>query len=525
MRDLLCAVDVGTGSARAGIFDARGRSLGRGEQAIAMHRPRENFAEHDSADIWRAVCAAVRSARDHAGVAAGRVAAIGFDATCSLVVRGRDGGQLPVSPGGDSRWDTIVWIDHRAIAEADECTATGHRLLASVGGAMSPEMQTPKLMWLKRHAPESWAQAGYLGDLADFLTLQATGDPARSQCTLACKWAYAPQDGGWQDDFLHAVGLDDLREKGRLPAQAVPVGSDLGALSAEAAEALGLTTGCRVASGMIDAYAGALGALAGYTGVDDGRHAALIAGTSSCVMAITDEPRPIPGGWGPYPGAALPGKWIVEAGQSATGALLDHVVRGHGAGGDPDRAMHARIAARVSELRAGDGEIAPRLHVLPDFHGNRSPLADPHAVGVISGLTLDASFDGLCRLYWRTAVAIALGVRHVLEALKGSGYAIDTLHVAGGHTRNPLLMQLYADVTGCAVIEPQADDAVLLGTAVTAATAAGIYADVEAACTAMRSQGRRWEAGPGGDRFERDYRVFLEMHRQRQALDAIIRAG
>ncbi|TIT83677.1 MAG: ribulokinase, partial [Mesorhizobium sp.] len=82
----------------------------------------------------------------------------------------------------------------------------------------------------------------------------------------------------------------------------------------------------------------------------------------------------------------------------------------------------------------------------------------------VSGLTLDSSFDSLCKLYWRTAVGIALGVRHVLEALNENGYLIDTLHVTGGHTKNPLLMELYADATGCTVIEPLADEAVLLGT-------------------------------------------------------------
>ena len=118
------------------------------------------------------------------------------------------------------------------------------------------------------------------------------------------------------------------------------------------------------------------------------------------------------------------------------------------------------------ELRAAEGlDLAGRLHVLPDFHGNRSPLADPHALGVISGLTLDASFDSLCRLYWRTCVAIALGVRHILETLNASGFVIDTLHVTGGHTKNPLLMELYADAIGCTVVEPLADEAVLTGTA------------------------------------------------------------
>ena len=105
-------------------------------------------------------------------------------------------------------------------------------------------------------------------------------------------------------------------------------------------------------------------------------------------------------------------------------------------------------------------DLAGRLHVLPDFHGNRSPLADPHAVGVISGLTLDSSFDSLCRLYWRTAVSIALGVRHILQTLNERGYGIDTLHVTGGHIKNPLLMELYADAAGCTVIEPAAEDAV-----------------------------------------------------------------
>ena len=101
------------------------------------------------------------------------------------------------------------------------------------------------------------------------------------------------------------------------------------------------------------------------------------------------------------------------------------------------------IIERVAWLRRSEGVgLARRLHVLPDFHGNRSPLGDPEALGVVSGLTLDSDFDSLCRLYWRTAVGIALGVRHILETLAPQGYATDRLLVTGGHTRNPLLMEL-----------------------------------------------------------------------------------
>ncbi|HEV7277625.1 MAG TPA: FGGY-family carbohydrate kinase [Devosiaceae bacterium] len=526
MPRLLAAVDVGTGSARAGIVDPTGNLLARAELPIAMRRADANHAEHDSEQIWSAVCGAVRRALGMAGARPEEVAGISFDATCSLVVRDREGAPLGVSRDGGDNWDTIVWLDHRALGEAAECTASGHRVLDYVGGAMSPEMEVPKLMWLKRHLPGQWARAGRFFDLADFLTWRASGNAARSQCTLTCKWTYlGHEEPGWQRDFLAGVGLEDMLERGGLPERATPIGSDLGPLTAAAARDLGLGTGCRVGAGLIDAHAGALGVL-GAMAADVGevdRHLSLIAGTSSCVMALSAEARPMSGVWGPYYGAVLPQAWLNEAGQSATGALLDHLIRWHGAGGEPDAARHRAIIARILELRAAEGpDLAPRLHVLPDFHGNRSPLGDPQALGVISGLTLDSDFDSLCRLYWRAAVAIALGVRHILETLNGRGYAIDTLLVTGGHTRNPLLMELYADATGCTVIEPSTQDATLLGVGMVAATAAGLHDSLGAAAAAMQRGGEARQPDPGRRaQYDRDYAIFLRMLEQRQEIDQL----
>ncbi|WP_424592771.1 FGGY-family carbohydrate kinase [Bradyrhizobium sp.] len=526
MDRLVAAVDVGTGSARAGILGADGRLLGRHEQPIAMNRPASDFAEHDSEQIWNAVCAAMRGALKAASADPASIAGISFDATCSLVVRDRLGRPLPVSPGGEARWDTIVWLDHRALAEADECTRSGHAVLDFIGGVMSPEMETPKLMWLKRHMPATWQAAGHFFDLADFLTWKASGSRERSQCTLTCKWAFLGHlEQGWRRDFFAAVGISDMIDRGQLPERASPIGKDLGALTQQAARELGLTTSCRVGVGVIDAHAGTVAVLGGLAGDRSGieRHLSLIGGTSSCVMSLSPTERPTPGIWGPYFGVVLPGLWVNEGGQSVTGALLDHVIRNHGAGGEPDAAMHARVIARVQQLRMAEGlDFADRLHVLPDFHGNRSPLGDPHARGVISGLTLDASFDGLCKLYWRTSVAIALGIRHILDALNERGFTIDTLHVSGGHVKNPLLMELYADATGCALEVPLAEDTMLLGTAMVAATAAGLYPDLMQACAAMQRGSRKSYANPDARmRFDRDYRVFLKMHEQRRALEAL----
>jgi ribulose kinase len=156
--------------------------------------------------------------------------------------------------------------------------------------------------------------------------------------------------------------------------------------------------------------------------------------------------------------------------------------------------MHARVVARVQQLRLAEGgDFADRLHVLPDFHGNH-----------------------------RTAVAIALGVRHILDVLNARGFAIDTLHISGGHVNNPLLMELYADATGCTLDVPLAEDTMLLGTAMIAATAAGLYPDLMLACAAMRRGSRKTDPNPRQRaRFNRDYRVFLKMHEQRRALEAL----
>ena len=185
--------------------------------------------------------------------------------------------------------------------------------------------------------------------------------------------------------------------------------------------------------------------------------------------------------------------------------------------------MHDRIVRRIAELRRAEGDsLGGRIHVLPDFHGNRSPLADPHALGVISGMTLDASFDGLCRLYWRTSVGIALGIRHILERMRDYGYVPDTLHVAGGHVKNSVLMELYSDVTGCKVVIPKMNETVLLGTAIAASVSCGIHESLGVAGAAMYPGGH--ERLPNAEKtklYDRDYRRFLAMYRHRAELDAM----
>jgi FGGY-family pentulose kinase len=330
MGEAFIGVDVGTGSARAGIFAADGRLLASSQRAIAIWREPGEIVEHSSRDIWDAVCAAVRAAVAQAGVAPGDVAGLSFDATCSLVVLDAQGGSLPVGPSGDGDRDTIVWMDHRAILEADEINAGGHDALRYVGGTISPEMQSPKLKWLARHAPETFARAGHFFDLTDFLTYRATGSLARSACTVTCKWTYLAHERRWSRDFFESVGLSALGGQAfaRIGTDVVEPGTALAnGLTADVAEAMRLRPGIPVAAGLIDAHAGALGTMGGALDgapADPRRRLALILGTSSCCMAVSDEPRFIRGVWGPYFSAVLPDKWLTEGERVRRGSRPSH---------------------------------------------------------------------------------------------------------------------------------------------------------------------------------------------------------
>jgi len=504
------AVDVGTGSARAGVFDpSDGRKVGYATHPIRMWRPRTDFAQHSSADIWNAVGACVRTAISESRVPPETVAGLAFDATCSLVVLDRNGNPLTVSPDAEPEQDTIVWMDHRAVAEADFINAGNHDVLRYVGGAISPEMEPPKLLWLKRNLPETWAKAGRFFDLADFLAYAATGTNTRSLCTHVCKWTFLGHEDRWDDGFLAAIGLDDLRAENKAGDRIRPLGEPLGSLTPAAAAHLGLTTHCVVGVGAIDAHAGGIGLLG--ASLDPKRPEstlALIGGTSNCHMAASREPIFVPGVWGPYFGAMVPGLWLTEGGQSAAGSLIDFSIEtGHGVeqlrktasaeGKTVYEILNDRAHRLTSQNALPDPALLTRdLHVL-DFHlGNRSPFADPHARGVVEGLPIDRNDDIDTRMYVATIQAVAYGTRAIVEAMNAAGFSIEKIVATGGGTKNPLWMQLHADATGLPISVGSEPESVLLGTAMLAAAASQCHPSVEAAMAAMGTVGETVQPNP-----------------------------
>ena len=501
MAKLFAGIDVGTGSARAGLFDAGGKLYGTARQPIRIWREAGEIVEQSSGDIWAAVVAALREAMQAAGVAADDVAGLGFDATCSLVALDRGGRPLAVGPSGEPERNVMVWMDHRAIAEASDIDATRSEVLRYVGGTISPEMEMPKLLWLKRHLPQQFAAAGNFFDLTDFLTWRATGSRTRSLCTVTCKWTYLAHENRWDDDFLAAIELGELAADGHArigQAMAAP-GMRVGGIGVTAAAELGLAPGTPVAAGLIDAHAGGIGTIGG-VGLDRQagdplRRIAYIMGTSACIMATTSEPVFVPGVWGPYFSAMMPGHWLNEGGQSASGSAVDHVARTHPAFGAASEAaesaglslldyLEKRVERRFPDISEA-AHLAAERHILPEYLGNRSPHADPTSRAVMVGLGLDDSIEDLERSYIAALCGLAYGLAEAIDALGARGIASDAIVASGGASHSRLVRQIMADATGLPVVLSESAEPVLLGSAMLAAVAAGEYPSLPVAMAAM----------------------------------------
>jgi D-ribulokinase len=533
-------VDVGTTSTRAGVFDEAGNLLATARHPIRIWHEAGDIVEQSSADIWDACSKSVRAAVAEAAIAPEAVKGIGFDATCSLVVLGKDGEPVTVSASGARERNVIVWMDHRATTEARLINETEDDVLRYVGGSISPEMEMPKLLWLKRHLRASFDAAGHFFDLADYLTWRATGSLQRSTCTVTCKWNYlAHSGGGWSAPYFQRIGLSEfVAEKfARIGTEIVAPGTRLGSgLTRSAASDLGLAPGTPVGAALIDAHAGGIGAIGGRDGsggtADVCDRLAYIMGTSACIMATTKEPCFVPGVWGPYYSGMVPDFWLNEGGQSAAGAAIDHLLKSHSGYGEASAAarkdgldiidfLERRIIARAGDASKA-ALLARDIHVLPEFIGNRSPYADPDTRAVIAGLDLDTDIGAMERLFVAGLCGLAYGLAEVIEAFASHGVRSSIMIMGGGASRSPLVRQIMADTTGLTVALPQTKEPVLLGAAMLGAVAGGGFASIGETMAKMSALGRLSEpTAPGMAEFHsrkrKAYKLLRDVDRGSRA--------
>lgn len=205
---------------------------------------------------------------------------------------------------------------------------------------------------------------------------------------------------------------------------------------------------------------------------------AAVAGTSTCHIAQSPEGIFVSGVWGPYKNAVFPGFWMNEGGQSSTGQLIDFILTTHAAyprlveqAKQKGVNIHVLLAEILENQKTESGaeswtEVTKDMHMYPDLHGNRSPIADPRMRGSIVGLTLNSGLSDLAKKYNLTLEAIALQTRHIVDEMNTKGHKITSIYMSGGQAKNAVLMQLFANTCNMPVVLPFShSEAVVLGAA------------------------------------------------------------
>jgi len=491
-------VDFGTLSARAVVVDTTdGTELGS-----VVHEFRHGVMDHalaatgeelppqwalqDPADYIEALQTAVPAAVRAAGIPPGEVVGIATDFTASSPMPVlADGTPLCQAAGFEDRPHAYVklWKHHAAQRQADRVNTLaqerGEPWLARYGGRISAEWEFAKALQVLDEDPEAYERMDRWIEAADWIVWQLCGRETRSICTAGYKAIH--QDGGYpSEDYLRAL---DERFAGfvatKIDGPLSPLGARAGDLTAEGARLTGLPEGIAVAVGNVDAHVTAPAARA----IDPGQML-MIMGTSTCHVMNASELAEVPGMCGVVRDGIVPGLFGYEAGQSGVGDifgwLVDHAVppRYH----EEARSRGLDLHAYLSEL-AGEQQVGAHGLVALDWsNGNRSVLVDHELSGLVVGLTLDTRAEDV---YRALIEATAFGTRVILAAFASAGVPVRELFAGGGLIKNPVIMQIYADVTRMPLHVIGSDQGPALGAAMHAAVAAGVYPDIHAAAAVM----------------------------------------
>ena len=492
-------LDYGTNSVRALVVNvANGAEVAtavwtyaHGTQGVILSRD-PNLARQHPADyvkgaeitIKKVLAAARKNVR---GFHPGQIVGIGVDTTGST--------PLPVDANGQPlafnkkfannpaamAW---LWKDHTGVAEAVEITGLAGKIrpryLAKCGGTYSSEWFWSKILHCLRTSPKVFNAAHSWVELADYVPAALTGTEAPARltagiCAAGHKAMYNENWGGYPDkEFLSQLGpkLGELRD--RLCPRVRAIDSAVGGLTAGWSNKTGLPAGIPVAVGAFDAHLGAVG-----SGVTPGVLVKII-GTSTCDITVwpnTENLADVPGLCGIVNGSVLPGYFGLEAGQSAVGDIFNWFVNYIQPGGKAG--THEKLTQGAAKLQPGESGLL----ALDWNNGNRTILVDQRLTGLLVGQTL---YTTPAEIYRALIEATAFGALTIINRFEEYGVKIGHIVNCGGIAeKNPLVMQIYADVTGRPMKVSRSAQTCALGAAIAGAVVAGAHRDFASAQKAM----------------------------------------
>ena len=480
-------VDFGTLSARALVAEI---GTGRELASATMDYPhavmdrelpdgtplRPDWALQHPQDYLDCLKAVIPAALEKAGVNADDVVGVGVDFTCNTQLPiDADGNPLCLRPefaSNPNAWP-MLWKHHAAQKYASYmekvANERGETFLARYGGKVSSEWMFPRLLQLLNEAPEVCEAADRIIEAGDWIVMQLTGKEARSACMAGYKAFWHADDGYPCDEFLAALhpGLPGLVHT-KLGSEFYAAGVKAGEIDARGAQLSGLNPATAVAPASIDAHV-AFPAI----GTAEPGKLLMILGTSACHLLLGDEEHTVPGMCGVVKGGMTPDTYGYECGQNCCGDHFKWLIENFLPRRYEDEAaargmnIHALLTEKASKLRPGESGLL----ALDWWNGNRSVLVDADLTGMLLGMTLATRPE---EIYRALIEALAFGTRVIVENFEKYGVKVDELFACGGIAKkNPMLMQIYADVLGRPLRVARSTQAPALGSAMYGATAAG----------------------------------------------------
>lgn len=452
------SVDIGSSRSKAAIFSCSGEMFAARSIMYEPRIARPGFAELDPEQFFTSVTALIRQVTS---LSKESVEAICFSSHGETIV--------PCTADGRPAGAAILNMDLRAEAEARWLEdAIGRKQIFAKTGLVSHAMYpVPKLLWLRRNAPEIFSSATVFPGITGFFLAQLGLPPLADYSHAARYLALDIHRYAWWEEMLSAAGIP----ASKLP-EPVPTGTVAGRLNSEAAAVIGVPTGTPAVVGGHDQVMGAVG-----MGVLDGQAAAASLGSYDCLLAVSDQPvlnqAALRAGLNTYP-HAVPGKYATIA-YFPAGVMMQWLLHllYEELGDDADR--FAKLEAAAPDRPSG-------LLVTPHLIGSCNPEFDAQARAAMAGISISST---RADLFKGALEGIASEFALVAACLKDSGLDFDEIRVFGGGTRSPLGLRLRAALSNSKLRTMQCDEAVCLGGAMLAAVASGTYRNLGAAAAAM----------------------------------------
>ena len=478
-------IDVSTTATKAVLVDETGRVAGIGSASYGYDVPQPRWSEQDPLLWWNGAVAAIRSVLATSGVAGEDVTAVGLAGQMHGAVL-LDASDRPLRPA-------ILWNDQRTAAECDEIRELvgSRRLIELTGNDALTGFTAPKLLWVRRHEPDTWRKVAQVLLPKDYVRLRLTGDHAVDKADAAGTLLLDLAARDWSPEVLSALEID----RAILPR--TWEGPDItGGITPEARAATGLRPGTPVVAGGGDQAANAVGVGAVAPGT-----MTLSLGTSGVVFGTTDRPLYEPAGRVHAFCHAVPGRWhMMSVMLSAAGSLRwfrDALA--------PDVSF-GDLVASATDLPAG----SEGLFFLPYLTGERSPHPDPLARGAFVGLTVTHDRRHMTRAVLE---GVAFGLRDGLDLMIAAGMPMPSqIRASGGGTASLLWCQILADVLQTEIVTVGTSEGAAYGAGLLAAVGAGWYPSVEAATSALVTVAPVAQPGPNASAYAEAHAVYRELY-------------